>query len=182
MQVAFTQSLQFRQADRSSAGVLSLTLLKLEEISSDHRPSSRPVFNNTSQMCEALSFRITGRKEFACNCRLEFHPGRQVLLSSPTFSGQQWWAQPHAASWCLPASGLACDIPALGLLASLVLRPGLPEEPRLQLRLDTCEPPPGPLGRGNHPKIAPFLLHGSVGCTSQQLREALPTRERCVSA
>lgn len=38
-------------------------LCRLEEISPDHRPSNRSAFNNISQMCKALRFRITGRQE-----------------------------------------------------------------------------------------------------------------------
>lgn len=110
------------------------TLCKLEDISSNHRLSSRSIFNDASQMCEALGFRTTGRQESPGTADLNFILAVTSPQGSPAFSvGEEWRTQhclvPPPPPWGWHTSGrVTSPSPAsqLGALAQGACYPARP--------------------------------------------------------
>lgn len=116
---------------------------RLEEISPDRRPRTRPVCNNTSQMCEALSCRITGRSRFWAG-EFQFRRGHAVLPGGDGLSEAS--PHPHACSRPSARCGVAHPLaphPCLPRPSRVCARSGLRLRPRKRESLPLCE------GHGN---------------------------------
>lgn len=141
------------------------------------QPVLQPVFNNTSQTCEAPGLRATGRRD---RLRLQATADLNFVLAITSSRGA-WLSlaraerPPHLESGvCVPGRVAS---PRLAHLAPGRLRPGLlREEPTPQLRASS-----GSTGPRKPPRNCCFLLRCSARPAPRQLQEALLTMEHCGS-